>query len=62
VIALLLLAMPLLGWLMYLVFCAWVVRHTGDSRSLRDVAAAARAFPLVPRAPSWVRRKGAPPG
>ncbi len=39
---------PLAAWTLYLLFCAWIVWHTGDSRSLRDVATAARAFPLVP--------------
>ena len=52
---------PLVGWMLYLLFCAWIVRRTGDSRSLRDVATAAHAFPLMP---GRRRREpdGAPPG
>lgn len=34
----------LLAWLAYLVFLAWIVRRTGDTGALRDVAEAARAF------------------
>jgi len=36
----------LIGFLAYLVFMAWVVRRTNDTKGLRDVAVAANAFPL----------------
>jgi hypothetical protein len=35
-----------LSWVAYLLFLIWIVRHcNNDSRALRDVAVAARAFP-----------------
>lgn len=34
----------LVGFLSFLVFCAYVVRHTGGTAGLRDVAIAVRAF------------------
>lgn len=46
---LLLVATPLIAWLAYLAFMAWVVRRTGTTTGLRDVAVAARAFPFIRR-------------
>lgn len=33
-----------LSWIAYLIFCAFLVRRTGDAASLRHAATAARAF------------------
>lgn len=37
----------LLGFVAYLRFLTFIVKHTGDTKGLRDVAIAARAFPLA---------------
>lgn len=34
----------LVGWLAYLRFCRFLVKHTNDSSSLRDAAVAAKGF------------------
>jgi hypothetical protein len=34
----------LAGWIAYLLFCKFLVKHTNDSTSLRDAAVAAKAF------------------
>jgi hypothetical protein len=44
---------PLLAWLFYLIFCAWLVKR-GKPEDLEHAATAARAFPLRPRA--WLSR------
>jgi hypothetical protein len=33
-------------WVSYLIFCAWLVKHTGNPKSLRHAANAVRAFPV----------------
>ena len=53
---------PLLRWLAYLAFARWLVKTTGTSESLKDLAVAARAFPLAPRLTDALRRRGEPPG
>lgn len=66
--SLLWLVLPVLGaalllflrWVAYLIFCAWIVRVTGNSRALRDVAVAARAFPDA-RDLALLRRPGGRP-
>jgi hypothetical protein len=37
----------LLGYICFLVFCAYVVARTGSTTGLRDVAVAMRAFSLI---------------
>jgi hypothetical protein len=37
----------LLGFVAYLRFLTFIVKHTGDTKGLRDAAIAARAFPLA---------------
>jgi hypothetical protein len=37
----------LLGFVAYLRFLSFIVRHTGDTKGLRDAAIAAKAFPLT---------------
>jgi hypothetical protein len=39
-------AFVVVAWFAWLAFCAWLVRHTGNTRSLRDAAVIARAFPV----------------
>ena len=34
----------LAGWVVYLLFCRWLVRQSNDPKSLRDAAVAARAL------------------
>lgn len=51
---------PLLAWLAYLGFSAWLVKTTGKSESLKDLAVAARAFPLAPRLPQSLTRRREP--
>jgi len=53
---------PLVAWLAYLGFSVWLVKTTGKSESLKDLAVAARAFPLAPRLPESLRRRREPPG
>lgn len=53
------LVVGLLRWLLYLMFCAWIVHRTGTSSSLRDVSVAARAFPGITMSR---RRSGPYPG
>ncbi len=36
--------MALVAWVCYLRFCRFVIKHTNDPASLRDVAIAARAY------------------
>jgi len=40
-------AIALAGFVSYLAFCAFVVKHTGGTSGLRDVAEAVRAFATV---------------
>jgi hypothetical protein len=56
------LAVPFLAWLAYLGCCLLLVKMTGKSESLKDLAVAARAFPLVPRLPQALARRREPPG
>lgn len=47
-----------LSWVAYLAFCAWIVRRTGGTKALHDVAAAAGAFRGFARSrslPQWRR-------
>ena len=49
-----------LCWISYLIFCGWLVKHTGRSESLRDAAVAARAFPWRRDRPRLPRRDNGP--
>jgi hypothetical protein len=40
-------ASVLLGFISFLIFCAFVVRRTGSTTGLRDVAIAVRAFRIA---------------
>ena len=39
-------ALAAVCWISYLIFCAWLVKYTGEPKSLRHVASAVRAFPV----------------
>jgi hypothetical protein len=40
-------ALVLVAFCFYLIFCTFVVIHTGDTKGLRDVATAMRAFGAI---------------
>jgi hypothetical protein len=54
-------ALFLRRWVAYLLFCAWIVRRTSSTKSLHDVATAARAIPRVGDRPRPATRGGRDP-
>jgi hypothetical protein len=54
-------AIALVGFALYLAFCAFVVIRTNDTKGLRDVAEAVRAFASVGSLTSRLRPPAFPP-